>query len=503
MNTAADDAGGLAISQRLMTQFRGLTQAARNATDGLSLVNTADSAMHTIHSLLQRANVLSVQAANGTLTTSDRQDLQSEFQHLLTEIDRIADSTSFNGKSLLSVGGNSAALAATMTGLQSGWLEQAEGVIAAQYGLWGDLARIQIVFESSGQQSAWISGTPGTGGKLDNLALHINLADFGSLPGPDGGPGPIYNDRKVARALAQAVLARNTNFASLNSWFISGSSDFIAGRDEQLLSDLNNFGAGAVIGAITSWSEDSLHQSSAYLAMKYLDSMLAPFSMADIMFELSMGNDLNTAMLNTVGIDVPTFLADFQANGAAFLGTLNLSDADVGGIGGGDASAVIPNGGTFSTNPLAGFTIDWVAGSQQPVDVILQVGANAGEQLTISVPQVSTAILGLLGLNLVNDAGAAITRIESAIKQVSSARAYLGGVANRMEHIVNVNLQGSETQLNGFSRMMDLDMAREMVNMTRQQILVASSSAMLSQANSSHENVSLLLNSLRPRPALL
>jgi len=499
INTAAEGASGLAISHRLTTQFRGLNQAVRNATDGLSLVNTADGSMNTIQSLLQRANVLSVQAANGTLTDSDRQHLQSEFQHILTEIDRIADSTSFNGKSLLSIGGNSSALAATMNGLQSGWLEQAEAVIGAQYGLWGDLSGIRVVFENSGQQAAWISGTPGPGGRLNNLSLHINLADFGSVPGPDGGLGPVYNDRKVARALTQAVLARNANFVSLNSWFVSGASDFIAGRNEQLLADVNSFGAAAVVGAISSWSEDSLHHSSAYLAVKYLDSMLAPFAMADVMFDLAMGNDLNTALLNTVGIDVATFMADFQANGAAFLGTLNLTDPDVGGIGGGDASGVIPNGGTFSTNPLAGFTIEWATGTQQPLDVILQVGANAGEQLTISIPQISTANLGLIGLNLVTNAGAAITRIEAAIRQVSSARAYLGGVGNRMDHIVNVNLQSSETQLNGFSHIMDLDMAKEMANLTRQQILVASSTAMLSQANSSHNHVSILLSGLRLR----
>ena len=99
--TAADDAAGLGISERMRAQIRSLTQAGRNAQDGISLVQTAEGALNEVHNNLSRMRELSVQAANGTLNTGDRQALDNEFQQLITEIDRIADQTDFNDIQLL------------------------------------------------------------------------------------------------------------------------------------------------------------------------------------------------------------------------------------------------------------------------------------------------------------------------------------------------------------------------------------------------------------------
>ena len=101
VNRASDDAAGLAISERLRGQVKGLAQAERNAQDGISLVNTAEGALNEVHSILQRMRELSVQAANGTLTTSDRTSIDSEFQQLKNEIGNIVQYTTFNGMTLL------------------------------------------------------------------------------------------------------------------------------------------------------------------------------------------------------------------------------------------------------------------------------------------------------------------------------------------------------------------------------------------------------------------
>ena len=96
VNRAADDAAGLAISEKMRKQIRGLDQASANAEDGISAVQTADGALTEVHDMLQRMNELAVKAANGTMSTDDRQTVQDEVEQLLTEIDRVAETTKFN-----------------------------------------------------------------------------------------------------------------------------------------------------------------------------------------------------------------------------------------------------------------------------------------------------------------------------------------------------------------------------------------------------------------------
>src|SRR5437764_148749 len=101
INSAADDAAGLAISEKLQTQIQGFDQATRNAQDAISMIQTGESALNTVHDILQRMRQLSVQAANDTETTSDRSNIQSEINQLVSEIDRISNQTDFNTKKLL------------------------------------------------------------------------------------------------------------------------------------------------------------------------------------------------------------------------------------------------------------------------------------------------------------------------------------------------------------------------------------------------------------------
>ncbi len=101
VNRAADDAAGLAISEKMRRQVRGLTQASANAQDGISMVQTAEGALNEVHDMLQRINELAVKGENGTLTTEDRGYIDSEVQQLMSEIDRVASTTTFNEKNLL------------------------------------------------------------------------------------------------------------------------------------------------------------------------------------------------------------------------------------------------------------------------------------------------------------------------------------------------------------------------------------------------------------------
>lgn len=507
INGASDDAAGLAISQRLLGQIRGLAQARRGTADAVSLVQTAEGALAEVHSLLNRANVLAIQASNGTLSAGDRHSAQLEVAQILAEIDRIADTTTYNDRRLLNPSGNAAAVAAAVNGLRSGWLAQSESLINTYYGLFGGGAPLTIVLESSGQQPTWVSGTPGVNGKLDNLKLHINLAAFGTGGGPDGGPGPVYNDRAVASALTQAILARSSNYVNLQSWFKSGVSDFMAGGLELLNGAISTYGNAAVVNAITPWADDTLHYASAYLATRYLDAQLtaAGSSMSTLMSFLNGGSDLDTALLFTVGLDEASFITDFKANGGTFLANLQtsgmLSGPDVGGIHPGDASTVIPNGGTYSTNPLTGFAVTWEIGSSaQASNIRFQVGPNASDQLSVNLPEVTTFTLGIAGIDVTTRPQEAAQLLQSAVDILSGARNYLGSVGNRLEHAGNTDEQAYGAELRSYSQIVDLDYAHEIANMTRLQILQSSAAAMAAQANVVPRLVLSLLEGPPPEP---
>jgi flagellin len=505
INSAADDAAGLGMSQRIKGQFSGLIQANRNALDGISLVQTAESALNEIHSLLQRGRELAVHAANDTLSQSDKQSLQVEFSQLLNELDRMAETTTFNGKPLLSVPEGGAGAAKVIEGLRSGWLQQAEQLITNMYGLSGDGAPLTIRLEQSGPNSTWLSGDPNpANGHLDGLVLHINVADFAQS---SGSTGPLFNDRKVARGLVEAVLARNSDFTKLDTWFVSGLADYLAGGDEQLKADLDSVGgnAQAIVNAMNdaltgNWKDDSVHRSAAYLAVKYMGQSLLPGRTTKDVLQYLQSNTLqNTIAWGYGAPTVAAFITDFQNTvwgGAPFLNTnLNLTDADVGAIGGGDAATVVPDGGTYTDHPLAGFDVKWPP-LNGGLDISLQIGANEGQTMSFRIPEVSTYTLNLIGLDISKDATEGLERVSAAITTVSNVRSQLGSVNVRLEHTMGANAEASEQGQSSYSRIVDLDMAREVADLTREQIMVQASGAMLAQANSARQHVMWLLKGL-------
>lgn len=510
INTASDDVAGHAISERLVSQFRSLTQATRNAMDGLSMVQTGEAALSEVSTLLQRGRELSLQATNGVWTPEEKKAIQTEITHLLAEIDRISDVTVFNENRLLSPFPNSGLIANIMNGLQSSWLRETERLVKEQYGLIGDMSSLRIVFETSGSDAAWVTGdSNAVTGQLDNLVLHINLSDMDPQGGPDGGEGPLYNDRKIARALTKAILARNANFGYVDEWFTSGATDFIAGRNELLKDDLAEHGTAAVIAAMGdalsgTWVDDSLHRSAAYVAMRYLHAKLGPGAMDDFMNVVkSSGGTVDGAMNSLLTMSADDFVNDFLANGALFLAGLDLNSPDVGGIGGGDAQEVIPNSADFSPTPLENFRVDWdlfsgLGGGNglkfRPMQFVLQVGANQGDTLTFEIPVISTMTLGLIGIDVAKAAERAVKDFSTAIQIVTGARTALGTVQNRLDHVISSNNQAVIAGQSSYSRIRDLDFASEMTVLTRNQILVSSSGAMLAQANTARQNVMWLLS---------
>lgn len=194
INSAKDDAAGLAISDRMTAQIRGLNQAARNANDGISMLQTAEGALTETTNLLQRMRELSVQSANATNTTADRESLNAEFAQLISEIDRIANNTEFNGKVLLDgtysaagdeavfqIGANegqtiSVAIAgATAAGLSVDGLD-ITSVSGAGSAITAIDAAIQTIDTSRGDMGAYMNRLESTIANLSNVSENISAS---------------------------------------------------------------------------------------------------------------------------------------------------------------------------------------------------------------------------------------------------------------------------------------------------------------------------------------
>ena len=531
INSAVDDAAGLAISDRMTSKVRGLSQAARNLNDGISMLQVAEGGLSGIAANLQRARELAVQAANGTLTTSDRTMLQQEVSQLMAEVDRIGTSTQFNGMdvfntSTASVVGD-ANQVAVLQGLQGGWLENAEKLVTNGYGLTADNVTLSIELttftDGAGGTAARVVSSVGPGpAKGTNLQLQIDMADFTPPNLPDGGTAPFYNDRIIAHEMAHAVMARTMNWADLQNhvWFIEGAAEFIHGADERVAADLAASSAAALVTAVTDgWHPTSADYSGAYAAVRYLHSQIKAAGGTGIRELMAYMNANQTAtldqgFLNAVAskggvvagyTSAAAFLADFATNGAAFINSMNLANSDTGAIGGADAdggpikteTSVVPNGGTLSgTNVLVGFSEQFEAiatGNGPRTQLAMQAGADANQTLDVTVGAANATALGVLNTDVVNNASLAILQLDRALDYVSSERTKIGAQINRMDASIS-NLAISKENLEASrSRVLDADFAIETASLARQQVLQQAAVAMLAQTNVSGREVLALL----------
>lgn len=399
INSASDDAAGLAISEKMRAQIRGLNQASRNIQDGISLIQTAEGGLNEIHSLLQRGRELSVQASNGTNTSGDKGQIQQEVSQILSEIDNIASNTSFNNINLLkrkdyipapvkppvteppvteppvteppvteppvteppvtepTIETPPPALTdedKIIEALKSQYLEQSEKMISDYYGIKAVNSDIKIFVDNANNASiAYVSYYVGADGKGFNLELHLDKEDFLPADGFNTGKNaPIYNDRIVAHEMVHAVMSQTMNFGALPKWFKEGTAEFIHGADERLDADIYWNGASNVVNAIgngtdSSWSNTSRQYSSGYVAVRYLHDRIKSAGGEGIKDVMSYLSQNDSATLDQALRSIPhgsyagglnAFVTDYKSNGVNYINTrINLSNADTGAIGGLDA----------------------------------------------------------------------------------------------------------------------------------------------------------------------
>lgn len=463
INRAGDDAAGLAISEKMRAQITGLTQAQANAKSGINLVQTAEGALTEVHDMLNRMVKLADQSANGTYDNEvDRANLQKEVAQLKSEIDRIADSSNFNGIKLLD-GSMSVSTAAKEF----------------------DLSDVTGVFGG-----ADIAVTPGKKGSFETGA--------GTAATAASNANVIvkYTD---ADGNANSVTIENVAFAA------GEGNDTImkAIQSNETLSKLFNVtsAAGGATGALTIEAKELGTSATAGKAGK---PVVTGVSLSNAMKADGSGpSDVKIAAGASKVVGAP---ATLDLSGAAQVGdTVNIDgvkytfkkDSD-----GSDGKTFSDLNSLRSAALLNGITLDTadtgaVTASKGGNSLTLQIGDTSDDfnKLKVDVQDMHAKALGIADVDVSTQASAstAVDAIKKAINTVSSVRGDLGATQNRLDHTINNLSVMTENIQDAESTIRDTDVADEMMAYTKNNILVQSAQAMLAQANQVPQGVLQLL----------
>ena len=437
INSAADDAAGLAISDRMTAQINGLNQAAQNANDGISLAQIADGALSSVSNDLQRMRELAVQSANATNSSSDRAALQQEVAQLETEIDRVATQTQFNGINLLD---GSFTAQQFQVGANSGQTIAISSIASARASALGVYQGFNLTSQSIGTAS--------------NVPQPLTVTV--------GGGAAISLGSVAIDAKAQAAAITSANIAGMvataNATTVpAGTSTAAASAAGTATYTIN--GIGISIAGATGAGALSSNRANAVAAI-----------------------NAQSAATGAVATDTGSGISLTAADGR------NISLAYAAGSFTGSAAADFG----LSATPITGGTlnISYSAPSGTSGNVVFaQAG---GLNSTTAIASTGTAV-SAIDISSVAGSNAALTAIDAALQTVNSTRANLGAVQNRFSATIQ-NLQtGSENMTASRSRIQDANFAAETANLSRAQVLQQAGTAMVAQANQMPQQVLQLL----------
>jgi flagellin len=521
INRAGDDAAGLAISEKMRGQIRGLKQAQRNAQDGISLIQTAEGALNEIHAILQRMRELAVQAATDTNTAEDRAEIQKEVDQLLAEIDRIGDTTEFNTKKLLNGGLSTEAIVRQLadevdfgdSGLTGLELDRNSQLEAGSY-------ELSVVDQSK----TLISGTfdpHGTGieniriaadTELDQGAYYINIEQNIEASSVIISGNSISGVNVDASELDDGTYILEVVGESKVQLFKADDS----GQKEEVSEPITLTGDSVNIGGVVFTLNASSVTQGDYLVFTqnttYTASLHGSESEDDTIgtgVEVTAGQkDIvvgDIASGKVVRFDIGDTIAAGEATFAirsSDYGTAILRDSDENIIhqqiveSNRDRINFGTTGITLQTGALGNGVVAFnITTETEDGSLSFQIGANENQKMQLGIRDMRSGALGISGISVQSykDAEDSLVAIDAAIATVSEERSMLGASQNRLEHTISnlgtsaENLQAAE------SRIRDLDMAEEMMAFTKNNILQQAATAMLAQANMAPQSVLQLL----------
>ena len=486
INRAADDAAGLTISEKMRKQIKGLDRASTNAEDGVSSVQTAEGALTEVHSMLQRMNELATQAANGTNSESDRSSIQDEISQLTTEIDRVAETTKFNEIYLLKGDKSGATKTDTVAAHDAGLA-----------GKLGESADGKTTFTADALKVGSNVNIAGTDYKIVGSATATDYTDLSGYTA-DEGDKIIRSDQTFTK---DAAGWKNEAGNAVNGFAAAAGDTLIKnGRTTTIY--------GTTADAHTASTKDTVQNAikglgdgkkvtingTEYTVKTSTDlTKTDPEATADDIAALVKEGDLvkvdtaNHFVLPAAAKNENEIsLNDAYAKMADELGKASSIGADK------DATVKNNGDGTFEIT-------QGTVNVKKSLSFSLHVGADADmtNKINVDIETMNAAGLGIKGLNVKDDSGVAATyaidAIADAVAKVSSQRSSLGAVQNRLEHTISNVDNVVENTTSAESRIRDTDMASEMVNYSKNNILAQAGQSMLAQANQSNHGVLSLL----------
>jgi flagellin len=525
INRAADNAAGLAISEKMRSQIRGLSQATNNANDAISLIQTAEGGLQESEDILQRMRELAVQSSNGTYTDEDREQIQFEVDALKSEVDRIANSTEFNEMKLLDGSLDGATGSNTDYGPRYGVYLTNVGA-GANASVNTSLEGSTITSSIDGVQvkldSTNASGKGGENAEWDSTGktLTLNLVQ-----------GQSYTQSQIDDLIKNATQAKGTNAATPQantpadvSFKLKNGIFSFAGNETYttvtgVRGDSGETDLTAILMTTGSNQNDTYADSIRFTSNNYGEDLRKIEIVTDVekgkesvdlttpnneaqgikdgefTLHLSTGVEYSEGdiekLLSKAGLDYSVSLTDQTANPD---GDKKLFAQTK--VAAGSGVTVDVGAGTGAGAAVgAGVGADKTLGSGE--GLTFQIGANGVEdqRITLNIENMDSTSLGVAGLDVSDrdSANDAINKVDDAIKKVSTQRAKLGAVQNRLEHTVNSLNTANENLSSAESQIRDTDMATEMIKYTKSNILQQASQSMLAQANQQPQGVLQLL----------
>ena len=482
INSASDDAAGVAISSRLSAEIRGTDQGIRNALDGQALIDTAEGAHKEIENILQRMREVSVQAANDTNNDQDRKNLQAEMNALITEIDRIAGTTTWAGEKLME--DEQGSFFSFQVGAATGEKNQIDVTIG---GMGANILGFATPPETSSAAASSSSTPAATGSPVASIAgLNLTVDGAAAAAGnlvldfDNGADVSVTLDGtetadEIATAIAAAV--NDSAAAGAGTATASGSGvtfDFTSATGDYSSATSITIGAATDVAQAPASTPAATGDPVASIAGLNLTVDGAAAAAGNLVLDFDNGADITVALDGTETADeIATAIADaVNAVGVAGAGTAVASGSGV----------------TFNFTNATG---DYGSASSITIGAATNVAQASSSSSTPAAATVPTA--PVTSVATADDARVTIKAIDKAIMTVNIQRSELGAVSNRLSHTVN-NLTNISSNLSAAQGgIEDADFAHETTMLAKNQILQQASTAMLAQANASKQNVLSLL----------
>ena len=549
INGAADDASGYAISEKMQVRIRGLDQAKANTQNASSMMKTAEGALQSTIDIMKTLKEKAINAANDTNTDADRATIQKEIDQMVEQMNDNASAT-FNGKPLFD-GSNQAAENVNqqiIKALNSEWIENSLEIIKESYGMdfmedGTTIANMQVILEEEGTNGklAYVQFSA-SGGKANKLELHVNMSyyndmDMEDVNGLSATAGAAnYLDRTIAHEMTHAVMAANIDdMGDLPLYIIEGMAELTHGADSRLYTQLAALDKSAYTTLFTSGGTAGTQAPYAggFAFLRYLASQSpgngkeAITRMMGVLDEKGKDaldeavSSASKGKFSTLKAATDSFLADIDKsttmeNFYKKYCDINLYNVDVGPISGWDAGekevkssqSTVPEGGSTkywiypdaAKTVINGLTVEWPAFQQKIGGWMFQTGTKSNDAIHVAINDIHAEALGVMDkdgnaikVTTYSDAVAAIRQLDKSINRALGYQTTIGAIISRMEYTASNLTTASENTQKTDSVIRDADMAKEMTEYTKNNVLMQSAQSMLAQANQNSSAVLSLL----------